>query len=408
MCFGIMPYTFVGYQTSTSATEPVVGNVTYQYNGDGGLSKAFLGYGVMPFNKRLNKFRRRYLNPPDTAKHLSRLAYKVREFNCKWLSDLSIGVNANYIFGNISNATRVIYPNSLLYNNTYRERTLVMGDFTGNFGVQTAFTTDSVMDRKSRKKRIEEEVKKLKAQGHAVDSSALSGLTPFAEDVIEFKADSIRKYTPLRKRALRGKIKLSAGFFMSLNNSMSAKYTAAAYNYILNGQGEEIIRDTAYYLANQNGTITLPLEQGFGLGLKKGERWSFAADFAITAWSGYKYLNEISSLKDNYRVAAGVNYVPEKYAFGKRSYFSRVNYRFGLNYNTGYINVNNTSLADYSISAGVGLPVGASRFNSSMINLSLQYGQMGFNSTNSIKENYFRINFGFTYCDKWFQKFRYD
>lgn len=408
MCLGIMPYTFVGYQTSSTASEPIVGNIKYQFNGDGGLSKAFVGYGIMPFHKRLIRFKRKYLNPPDSAKHLGRLAYKLREFNSKWLSDLTIGANANYIFGNISNSTRVIYPNSLLYNNTFRERTLVMGDFTGNIGVQTAFTADSVKDYRGHKKKIEAEIKKIKAYGHATDSSALSGLSPFKEDVIEFKADSIKKNTPLHRRALREKVKLSVGFFMSLNNNMAAKYTSAAYNYIVNGQGEEIIRDTAYYLANKSGSIRLPLEQGFGLGLKKGERWSFAADFALTAWSGFKYLNEISTLKDNYRIAAGVNYVPEKYAFGKGSYFSRVNYRFGVNYNTGYVNLNNTTLADYSINAGIGLPVGTSRYNSSMVNVSLQYGQMGFNSSNAIKENYFRVGFGFTYCDRWFQKFRYD
>jgi hypothetical protein len=59
------------------------------------------------------------------------------------------------------------------------------------------------------------------------------------------------------------------------------------------------------------------------------------------------------------------------------------------------------------VTAGVGLPVGIGQA-SSMVNVAVQYGQMGSLSNNLVKENYWRINFGFTFSDRWFQKFRYD
>jgi hypothetical protein len=43
-----------------------------------------------------------------------------------------------------------------------------------------------------------------------------------------------------------------------------------------------------------------------------------------------------------------------------------------------------------------------------MVYLGAQYGQMGTTANNLVKENYWRINFGFTFCDRWFQKYRYD
>jgi hypothetical protein len=360
MCFGVTPYSYVGYETQTTITQPVIGDVNYKFNGDGGLSKAFLGYGVMPFNKRLAKFRRKHLYVPDSLKTLSHNAYRLGEFGSKMLSDFSIGFNVNYLFGSLENVTRVIYPNSLLYNNTFRERITTLGDFTGNFGAQTAITIDSVR----------------KSGGH--------------------------------RRALREKVKFTFGFFAGLNNTLKASYNTAAYNYIINGSGQEIIRDTAFANFNQAGKITLPLEEGFGIGFKKGEKLNIVADFAITGWSKFKYLNDVTGFKDSYRIAAGINYVPEKYASGRGSFTRRINYRFGVSYNSGFISLQNTQIDDKSVSLGFGIPVGANRFVSSMVNVGLQVGQMGTTSKNLVQQNYFKVNFGFSFSDRWFQKFRYD
>jgi hypothetical protein len=359
-CFGILPYSHVGYETQSTVNEPAIGNVQYKFSGTGGLNKAFLGYGIMPFNKRLAKFRGKHLHPHDSLEVLSKGQYRRRDAASKLLNDLSLGVNANYIFGNIAHSTRVVYPNSLTYNNTYRERDLTLGSFTGNFGVQTGFTIDSV---------------KANSLGH--------------------------------RRALKQKVKFTFGFFMNLNNAMNAEYSTQAYNYILNGSGDEIVRDTVLHSVGQKGTIRLPLEQGFGIGVKKGERINLVADMAITDWQNYKYLGTPSDLKKNYRMSAGINFVPEKYAAGRNAFVRRINYRLGVSYQTGYISVNNSLVSSYFISTGVGLPVGIGRL-SSMVNISAQYGVMSSDNPALISENYWRINFGFTFCDRWFQKFKYD
>jgi len=391
-CIGIMPFTNVGYDLQTIIPESTIGDVTYLYSGTGGLNKVFAGYGVMPFNERLLKFRKKNQLNQDS---LSKFQYKSKETISKILSDLSIGFNANYIFGSISQTARVVYPNSILYNNTYRERNINLGDFTGNFGIQTALTKDSIIDRKGKNKTVEREMASLKALGI------------FSDAALKIKRDSINASVPLRKKAMKEKVKITFGAFMALNNTIKANYDAAGYNYILNS-GQEILRDTVFYQVNQKNTITLPLEQGLGIGFKKGERINIVADFAITDWQNFKFLDNLSTYSNSYRVALGVNYVPEKYAAGSRAFIKRINYRFGLNYNTGYIQVNNNAvISNYAITAGLGLPVGIGRL-SSMINISAQYGFMGPPDNSSVKENYWRINFGFTFCDRWFQKFRYD
>jgi hypothetical protein len=359
-CFGIMPYSNVGYDLQNTEDESGIGSVKYLYSGTGGLNKVFVGYGIMPFQNRLVNFRKKNLYIDDSLKHLSKGKYKIKDFGSKLLSDLSLGFNVNYIFGSIEQTSRVVYPSSINYNNTYREQALNFGAFTGNFGLQTAITIDSVKQK---------------------------GTT--------------------KRRQLAQKVKFTFGYFMALNNTIRANYDATVYNYILNGSGSEVLRDTVLYRADQKGNITLPLEQGFGLGYKKGERINLVADFAITNWSQFIFLDNASSLKDNYRVALGINFVPEKYAAGNGAFFKKLNYRVGVNYQTGYIAVKNTVVSNYAVCAGVGFPVGFGRF-ASMVNVSAQYGQMGNTANNLIKENYWKINFGFTFSDRWFQKFRYD
>ena len=61
-CFGIMPYSSMGYDAETSIESSGIGSVEYKYSGSGGLNKAFLGYGFMPFQDRLRKFRRKIVS----------------------------------------------------------------------------------------------------------------------------------------------------------------------------------------------------------------------------------------------------------------------------------------------------------------------------------------------------------
>ena len=394
-CFGLMPYSKVGYETTTNINQESIGSVQYKYNGDGGLNKAFIGYGVLPFKRSLVRFRSNYAYLPDSLKTLSREQYLRRQQVNKLLSDFSIGVNVNYIFGNVSNTIRIVYPNSLTYNNTYRERVLTMGDFTGNFGAQTGVSIDSIKDHKGRRAKIEAEVKYLRDQNL------------YSEAQLKVKKDSIDAVTPLHRRAFKQRPKVTFGYFMNLNNPLKATYVNGVYNYILNGSGQEILRDTVLNPVTRSGTIRLPLEQGFGIGFKKGERLNMVADFAITDWTTFKYLDDQNDFKRSYRISWGANFVPEKYAAGRGSFARKINYRIGASYQTGYIRIKDKLINDYSVSVGIGIPVGTNRI-SSMVNVSAQYGFMGATDPTILKQNYWRVNFGFTFCDRWFQKYRED
>ncbi len=355
--FGIMPYSNVGYDMQTATEVTSVGTVTSKYSGEGGINRVFFGLGIMPFKKVLYRFYQSGERDSLFA-HKEIKKYKRKKFGKELLSDFSIGGRADYLFGNILQTSSVIYPSSTYYYNTRRYRSTTYSDVTAAFGLQTSFVIDSV-----------------------------------------------------GKRELKKKVRIGFGYYLSIPNTIGVRNSSLAYNYSLNGFNEEIAKDTFLYAMNQKNSIRLPLEQGIGMSIKKGDMLNFAVDVSYTNWSQFRYLDNVNTLKNSYRISCGLNFVPEKYAAGSGAYFRRIQYRIGGFYNTGYLELKNTEIANYAATVGVGLPVGLFRAFQ-VVNISAQFGQMGSVNNGLLQERYVRMIVGFTFNaggnDRWFQKFRYD
>lgn len=352
-CFGLMPYSNVGYNLQTTETVPNIGDITYQYSGDGGINKAFIGYGVIPFKKNLYRFVRSAKHD-SLIRHKETSKYKRIKFFKELLSEFCIGARAEYLFGSMNQTTSALYPGSINYYNTRRVRNVAVQDVTGAFGMQTSFNIDS-----------------------------------------------------FGRRELRKKIKITFGYFASIPTLVNVKYNNVIYNYALNGFGEEIHKDTVLYVTDRHNTIKLPFEQGVGFSVRKGDMLTVAGDFAYTNWSTFRFLDAKNDLKNSYRTSVGINFIPNKTAAGNGAYLKRVQYRIGFSYNSGSIELKNTPVTNMAITAGLGLPVGLFR-SFAMVNISAQFGQMGTTTNSLIQEKYCRLIIGFTFNDKWFNKFRYD
>ncbi len=363
--FGIMPYSSVGYNISSSQEVTNVGTVNYRFDGVGGLNKAFIASGVKPFRRQLGKFYHSAYHD-SLVKHKRTSKYKFVRFTRELASELSVGVNASYLFGSINQSTRVIYPGSITYFNSLRQRTIQVNDFIFNAGLQTHFSIDSV------KYHGKDSLK----QGH--------------------------------RRILKEKIRIGFGFFAAIPSGVSAKQSNIIYSYSLDGFGVETPKDTVLNSQEVHGSIVLPLETGFGLSIKKGDRLTVLIDAATTNWSGYRYFDEKNlNFTNSYRVSAGLNYVPNRLAYN--SYLKRVQYRLGASYTNGYLDLKNTKVSNYAVTAGLGLPVGLGRAEDlAVVNITAQFGTMGTVTNNLIQEKYIRLIVGFTFNNRWFRKFKYD
>ena len=160
-------------------------------------------------------------------------------------------------------------------------------------------------------------------------------------------------------------------------------------------------------------------------------RWySLAYIFGIIAgwWLGKKIIRHIlqsTNLKFNLSdfddlisyliisIILGGRFTPKKNDI--HNYFNRVEYRMGLSYGVGYLdlsqavnfgdinsNYNDENLMqDITLNIGMGLPINKM---SAVANIGLRYGTSINTNSSLIKEDYFTIYFSMALNEKWFNK----
>ncbi len=104
MALGALPYTSVGYNYSTTSNNSIAGDVSYYYQGNGGLNKVFLANAI--------------------------------KFNIDSTSLVSIGYNFSYIFGNINYDKKIIFGGIPYSFNLWETLDNHISDFTSDFGLQ--------------------------------------------------------------------------------------------------------------------------------------------------------------------------------------------------------------------------------------------------------------------------------
>ena len=161
-----------------------------------------------------------------------------------------------------------------------------------------------------------------------------------------------------------------------------------------------VIKDTL------NGAYFLPARIGTGISFERLYRYTVAADFVMQDWEQYQNLEGTpdSGLGKSYRMALGGEWTPDYSSAKVGTYYKRMTYRMGLQYEKTPFVVDGNNINDFGINFGVTLPVS----NASSIHTSFLFGQRGKIENDLIRERYFRLSLGVTFNDRWFTKVRYD
>lgn len=318
--FGLLPFTSVGYKLQ-DINAAQNNRVDYRYEGEGGLNKAFFSLG-----------------------------YTISD-------ELSIGVDANYNFGNTQNsAIQFLYDNN------------------GNI-IQFASRENNRSD--------------------------LSGLN--------FNIGAAYK------RKITDKLELSATATYAPESSLTSKNQRSISSIVITSLGDEFVQNTIDVDLDANGLaetdLDLPSRLSFGAGIGEQSKWFIGAEYVAQNTSVFNnpiFSTTNSSFEDASSFAIGGFYLPSHRSLS--SYFKRVTYRAGARFeNTGLI-INNESIEEFGISFGLGLPVGLRNSSRvfSEINLGFEYGQRGTKNRDLIQENFFNFNVSLTLGDRWFEKRKYN
>ncbi|MBU1373137.1 MAG: hypothetical protein KKG25_05595 [Bacteroidetes bacterium] len=307
--FGLLPFSNLGYQSQNVISVDTF-KVSQIYSGEGGLSKAYLGYGI------------------GIGKHLN------------------VGVNMSYIFGDLKETRAAEYQKYAGFLNSKSQNDLSIGGLNFDFGVQ---------------------------------------------------------YIKLLNDDTRLTVGYTGGAKTSFNTSNKTLFTRYQKDYKTN---TEFRTDTIAFVDGAKGKLVMPTNHNFGFSIEKINKWVVGADLRLAKWSQYSLNGTNGNLNNTWGFSVGGQITPNIKAV--TNYIKLIDYRFGINYDKTYLNINNKDIDVKSINFGFGFPLISARTAFYKINLSTEFGKKGTLDNNLVKEKFINIKLGFTINDRWFQKYKYD
>jgi hypothetical protein len=142
----------------------------------------------------------------------------------------------------------------------------------------------------------------------------------------------------------------------------------------------------------------MPLEIGIGISKRFKNNLNMTFDYEKSLWSETNQSDLYGSFVNQDRFALGFTFKAKN---NIRKYSDRIQYGAGINYDTGYLEVDGKRINNAAISFGVTLPL---ENTFSAIHFSYSYGQKGRISDNLIKENYHKISINLALDGIWFVK----
>ena len=248
----------MGYNVSSIETAEGIGNIDRLYSGSGGINRFFWGNGFKIFK------------------------------------NLSIGINASYLFGTLNREAVAIFPDSIYFIDFKVDNNTRVNDLYFDYGVQYS-------------------------------------------------------------KSFKNNLQLTVGAVFAANTKINAQSDQLSQTFFLGADGVEHPRDTITNVSGVHGTILIPLMTGVGISLEKTDKWIAGADFRWQNWKKFNAFNLGDSLVNSFQIGVGAEFLPDLNNY--YTYLKRIRYRIGLFYNRSYLDLRNINLDEYGVSAGFGLPL---------------------------------------------------
>ncbi|MDP4291025.1 MAG: hypothetical protein Q8908_08085 [Bacteroidota bacterium] len=312
--FGLMPFSSVGYKISESKTLMIYPDtdstttVNNIYDGSGGIHKVYFGLGF-------------YIS-----------------------HNLSIGVNADYLFGTIRRNSTSYFP-ELTYSKSYRQTTTVkFNDFNFNFGLQ--YTA------------------RIKSDEH-----------------------------------------LTLGFVYT--PAMNINASGDTVTNMVSPSDPETVLYQLDQSSTVNGKIGMPKSIGGGFSLEKDEKWLVAADVYWQNWAKMNMFGRNDSLKNSLRASFGIQLTPNPNDYNNYFKRVKYRFGVAYTNTYLQLNGKQINDFGVSFGAGFPIRKSQTDISKGIVNVGIEIGGRGTTDANLIKEDYFRFSVSMSLYDFWFRKQKY-
>lgn len=161
---------------------------------------------------------------------------------------------------------------------------------------------------------------------------------------------------------------------------------------------DDVVNTVQSNVVSDTDDYYMPLEMGIGISKRFKNNINMTLDYERSLWSNTNQSELYGNFVDQDRFALGFTYSTKK---NIRKYWDRIQYAAGVNFNTGYLEVDGKRINDAAISFGLSLPI---ENTYSALHISYSYGQKGRVADNLIKENYHKISLNLSLDGIWFIK----
>lgn len=369
IAFGIAPYSSVDYTfvSQNVLSDTLTANFTYK--GTGGLNKLTVGTSrlLVIDNKPKNTLLRSYAVDPSSNSLITTIkdstGAEVRRDTTKYRShQISLGVNGNYIFGNLSQENLIVFNNSETY---------------------TTIAT-----------------KNLFANGIILEAGLI------------YKTNVSTRYD--KQKRIIGGSSIQIGIDYVKNGNLFADYSELISSIRIFSTGA--LRDTSFILESEKGRLTIPqrISAGFAYRVygKNTGIFMLTGEYRIQDWSTYKLnlateANLDRGLVSSSTISAGIEYRPS--TDRNNNLLHRIHYRAGYRSYNSPLELNSTRILQSGMTAGVSIPIIKSL---SKLHIGAEFGNTGTTDNGMVRENYIAIMAGVSLSpsafDRWFVQTKYD
>lgn len=229
-------------------------------------------------------------------------------------------------------------------------------------------------------------------KGLAVGFNATAIFGPITQTEKTVDDDSFIEYELINQRT-------ASGFYLDYGLQYSINHKNWAYTLgLIYGPGkflkttekiEFTYNDiTSELEENNEGDLYIPPKFGLGIAAKKGDNFRVGFDYEWKNWSNISFSDANFKTRNSNRFSTGLEYSPVK----KSPWFKKLYYRFGANYKSSYLKIKNTPIDSKALTFGIGVPYG----ETSIFNMSFEYGEEGTFSNGLIKDKYMELYFNFS------------